>query len=86
MGLEKTFKYKTGDFWIQLPPSGSQNTARRQRPLSQPVQFGVTPSFFGGGGESQQKRIPMPEISEFSPQGTQYASSSSKMSTVFYLY
>lgn len=60
---------------LQLPPSGSHSTARRQRPLSQPVQFGVTPNFFAGG---EPKRIPMPEISEFSPQSTQYASSSSK--------
>lgn len=61
----------------QLPPSGSQPAARRQRPLSQPVQFGINPSVFSSG-EGQPRRIPMPEISEFSPQGTQYASSSSK--------
>lgn len=48
---------------------------RRQRPVSQPIRFG--PCDLVTNGETP-KKMPMPEISEFSPQTVQYASSSSE--------
>lgn len=51
------------------------NATRKQRPTSQPIRFG--PCDITSNGElAHSKHVPMPEISEFSPQGTQYASSS----------
>jgi len=51
------------------------NTSRKQRPVSQPIRFG--PCDITSNGElAHSKPVPMPEISEFSPQNTQYASSS----------
>ncbi|KAK5647122.1 hypothetical protein RI129_005586 [Pyrocoelia pectoralis] len=48
---------------------------RKQRPVSQPIRFG--PCDITGNGElAHSKHVPMPEISEFSPQAAQYASSS----------
>ncbi|GJQ85743.1 hypothetical protein Trydic_g12148 [Trypoxylus dichotomus] len=55
----------------QIPPP-SNSTTRRQRPVSQPIGL-VIPN---GDMLLNTKQIPMPEISEFSPQNTQYASSS----------
>ncbi|KAF5275695.1 hypothetical protein FQA39_LY06807 [Lamprigera yunnana] len=50
-------------------------TSRKQRPLSQPIRFG--PCDITSNGElAHSKHVPMPEISEFSPQTAQYASSS----------
>ncbi|XP_071052988.1 uncharacterized protein [Onthophagus taurus] len=49
-------------------PSSNQ---RKPRPVSQPIGL-LIPN--GDSGHSRQ--LPLPEISEFSPQGTQYASSS----------
>ncbi|KAK9754401.1 hypothetical protein QE152_g1246 [Popillia japonica] len=55
----------------QIPPINN-STTRRQRPVSQPIGL-VIPN---GDMMTNTKQIPMPEISEFSPQNTQYASSS----------
>lgn len=49
--------------------NGSGYGTRKQRPLSQPIAYVVT------NGINHSRQVPMPEISEFSPQG-QYASSS----------
>lgn len=55
--------------FCQVQPNNS--TMRRQRPVSQPIPSNVV------NGEIVPKS-PLPEISEFSPNSPQYASSSSE--------
>ncbi|XP_018331348.1 uncharacterized protein LOC108741158 isoform X2 [Agrilus planipennis] len=61
---------------FQVRPNSSINhSTRRERPVSQPVQFGPCDVPLNGN-DLYVKQVPIPEISEFSPQGAQYASSS----------